>query len=133
MRNSRSVVYVFVHGMLSTIQKLKAYYSSFQTSAITQPSFPYPRECSEVDTSKSPLSFTYIQQLFRGISYRLFRVRVNSTGRTGILKFTRRYGKDAHVFAAKEGLAPEIWGYQELSAGWKMVLMEDLTDTHRRF
>ncbi|KAE9399805.1 hypothetical protein BT96DRAFT_993605 [Gymnopus androsaceus JB14] len=86
-----------VHGMLSTIQKLKTYYSSFQTSAITQPSFPYPRECSEVDT------------------------------RSG------RYGKDAHVFAAKEGVAPEIWGYQELSAGWTMVLMEDLTDTHRRF
>lgn len=94
-----------VHAMFSTIRKLKNYYHSFQTSAITQPCFPYPRECADIDNRKPPLAFTYIEQLPLRTS-RLFKVKIYSTGHTAILKFTKRYGKDAHIFAAKREFAP---------------------------
>jgi hypothetical protein len=52
-------------------------------------------------------------------------------GKTKIcVKFVRRYSKDAHLFCASSGFAPELRGFQELPGGWFMVVMDDISDTH---
>ncbi|KAE9394908.1 hypothetical protein BT96DRAFT_1022286 [Gymnopus androsaceus JB14] len=86
-----------------------------------QPHFPYPRSCKSISPSGGVTTFKYDGHLDTDVNhqYRLFKVTLGD-GRRAIIKFTQRYGLDAHQAAEKLGLAPELIGYEELPAGWKM-------------
>ena len=40
-----------------------------------------------------------------------------------LIKFTRRYGIEAHRYCAELGLAPKVYGIERLAGGWKAVIM----------
>ena len=40
------------------------------------------------------------------------------------VKFTRQYSEGAHKYMADLGLAPRLWGVQDIPGGWKMVVMD---------
>ena len=39
------------------------------------------------------------------------------------IRFTRRYGIEAHRYCARLGIAPEVYGIETLAGGWKAVIM----------
>ena len=50
-----------------------------------------------------------------------------TTGREKVLvKFTRRYLKEAHQYCAEARVAPKLLGFRSLQAGWYMAVMEYL-------
>ncbi|KAF7347545.1 hypothetical protein MVEN_01510900 [Mycena venus] len=83
----------------------------------------------------SSLSFTYSdseeQELYKS---RLFPACLDHfPNRKILVKFTQRYGVRAHAAAFALGAAPELLGYEELSGGWKMVVMVDLREDYSDF
>ena len=43
-----------------------------------------------------------------------------------LIKFTHHYSELVHQFCAKMGVAPTLLGFQQLLAGWWMVVMQYL-------
>jgi len=43
-----------------------------------------------------------------------------------LLKFTRQYGLETHQYCSDNGIAPKLFGCQDISGGWTMVIMEYL-------
>jgi len=42
------------------------------------------------------------------------------------IKFVRRYSRRVHEECAKMGIAPNLRGFMDIGAGWKMVIMDAL-------
>ena len=113
------------------VKKLEHHYSSSHTTpepirANEDDICPYPRHYS--DSAGIQQEFTYDtdqphrkQLIFYGKS---------NGGRNICLKFVRRYSREAHVFCASKGHAPELIAFESLSGGWNMVVME-VIDIHR--
>jgi len=78
--------------------------------------------------SISPPSRIYFELLARydeKSEYRnLYHARQLSPTKDIYVKFTQRYSVELHQFCAKEGLAPELLGYEELPGGWFALAME---------
>ncbi|THU78765.1 hypothetical protein K435DRAFT_876281 [Dendrothele bispora CBS 962.96] len=56
-----------------------------------------------------------------------FLARRNDSGQRIVVKFARRCGVEAHIFMAKEGLAPQLFCHQRLGSGYgdlALVVME---------
>ncbi|GJJ16251.1 hypothetical protein Clacol_010547 [Clathrus columnatus] len=43
--------------------------------------------------------------------------------------FVEKYGREAHQFCAKNGLAPKLLGVESLPGGWLMIVMERLDNS----
>ena len=41
-----------------------------------------------------------------------------------MVKFVRQYAKDLHTLLAEQNLAPRLYGLDDISGEWKMVVME---------
>jgi len=48
------------------------------------------------------------------------------TERAIYVKFSQRYSVELHRFCASKGLAPKVFGFQQLSGGWFAVAMEKI-------
>jgi len=48
-----------------------------------------------------------------------------------LVKFCRRYGKEAHLKCGELGIAPELVGFETLAGGWFAVVMERLPSSFR--
>jgi len=105
-------------------QKLSASDNSVRWEA----AFPYVREFCSLGSASNPTSFTYIRRL---IDKKPLYV-AKTADRLVFVKFTMRYGLQAHVDAAEKGFAPALLGFDELNRGWKMVVMEYLPDNEWR-
>ena len=47
-----------------------------------------------------------------------------------LVKFTEDYSEDAHRYCSNNGIAPVLHAVEELSGGWKMVVMDLLDDPY---
>ncbi|CAH1766606.1 14170_t:CDS:2 [Entrophospora sp. SA101] len=89
------------------VQLLKEYYAS-PTQAVPL-KFPYITSFKLLD-GECEMSFKYEEKL------------------TGVVKFVTSYGLDVHKFCADKGIAPKVYGYENINCDWKMVTMEYLSD-----
>ncbi|KAF8881314.1 hypothetical protein BD779DRAFT_1445596, partial [Infundibulicybe gibba] len=91
------------------------------------PALPYKTEFTHLADGQG-VSFSYETER-EGKSLVYFgRMEGSHTGRICI-KFTRRYGRDAHTWCASQYFAPRLLGFEELPGGWLMVVMERLDDS----
>ena len=62
----------------------------------------------------------------------LYLATLDGTGDKVIVKFTRRYFPELHLFCAEKGHAPELLGFDNIPGGWDVVVMEwiDQEDTN---
>ena len=82
--------------------------------------FPYPESYGSEDAE---IKFTYDSRVHDG---KLIFPATTTGGTKVLVKFTRRYSKEAHQHCAEAGLAPNLLGFQSLLTGWYMIVMEYL-------
>ena len=82
--------------------------------------FPYPESYG---TEDGEIKFTYDCRLNDG---KLIFLATTTGGTKVLIKFTRRYSKQAHQHCAEAGVAPNLLGFESLPTGWYMVVMEYL-------
>jgi hypothetical protein len=81
--------------------------------------YPFRYVCLEHGTG---VDFRYIKQTSRLI----FFAETVPEGKAICVKFTKTYSKEAHLECHRLGFAPQLLGFDILSGGWLMVVMEDL-------
>ncbi|KAF9024255.1 hypothetical protein BDZ89DRAFT_989333 [Hymenopellis radicata] len=88
------------------------------------PEFPSIDQCQSYPPGNQHMSFKLVDR-FESLDDRLlFTAQTGST--TVLVKFTRSYSPALHTLCHDLGHAPQLLGYQELSGGWFVVVMEFL-------
>lgn len=82
--------------------------------------FPYPESYK---AESRTVKFTYDSRLSE---IKLVFVATTEDDTKVLVKFTHHYSELVHWFCAKIGVAPTLLGFQNLPAGWWMVVMEYL-------
>ena len=91
--------------------------------------FPYPLSYSCINTL-STRYFTYISHMDR--SKLLFTATETGNNEKICIKFACHYSKDVHEFCASKGFAPILKGFEKLSSGWWMVVMQMIGEDYCR-
>lgn len=91
-----------------------------------QPLFPYQSNYMPLSGDPAACNFRYTGYLSADERHRLifYGETVEPIGKKLIIKFVRKYSKDAHLFCAEKGFAPALYGFEELPGDWSMVVME---------
>ena len=107
--------------------RLQSFYQTAPTEENDQAGFPYPKDCRlTIDNQKQDVTLRYLQTFHPEARRMLFVAQVNAGGgRTlkVLVKFTAQYNPQAHALAADAGLAPKLYGVEDVG-GMKMVVME---------
>lgn len=113
------------------VQSLKEYYIS-PTQAVPL-KFPYITSFKVDD--RHEISFEYKEKLTEGkFVYVVETVVETMTSdccdipKLLVVKFVTSYGLDVHRSCANKGIAPRIYGYENINCDWKIVIMEYLSD-----
>jgi len=87
--------------------------------------FPYPRSYANL-TGEGKTSFTFEGRMFQ--DRLVFTAIENESQKRIVIKFTERYARAVHKFLAENGLAPALYGCEDVLEGlqWTMVAMEYL-------
>lgn len=115
--------------LLKAIKRLETFYDN-PTISPTQRPFPYLNSFIPIGTNSSRISFTYAS-VFDPSSDRLLFVVNTTTNESLLVKFSRRYGKDAHLECSALGIAPRLLGFETLPGGWFAAVMELLPPSFR--
>ncbi|KAG5634892.1 hypothetical protein H0H81_000409 [Sphagnurus paluster] len=114
------------------ILSLQQCYEALTNPALLQtldPQFPDPRTYRSLWT-ETTVNFKYLCQINQ--KKLLFIGETNAKERICI-KFVRRYSQAAHEKCAEMGIAPKLRGFEEIGAGWKMVIMDALDMEYQPF
>jgi hypothetical protein len=93
------------------------------------PQFPDPRMYRSLET-KATVNFKYLRQIDEK---KLLFVGENDNGERICIKFVRRYSQTVHEKCAQMGIAPKLRGFEDIGAGWKMVIMDALDEEYQPF
>ncbi|KAG8785703.1 hypothetical protein FRC15_000843 [Serendipita sp. 397] len=108
--------------------RLQNYYES-NVFNHDQLAYPYPTDYkllrNDGTESEETISFCYDRKYEEKLLF--FAITKDSQPQLICIKFSRSYSKEAHLCAAKIGLAPKLLGFRTLPGGWFMAVMEDLT------
>ena len=115
---------------------MKAFYKGNPLVEPSQRPFPYLNSFHPLDSDsqseKKSICFTYASSMFPNTGRLLFVVETTAEGYGPLLvKFCRRYGKDAHVKCGELGIAPKMVGFEKLHGGWFAVVMELLPSSFK--
>jgi len=91
---------------------------------LPDPDFPYLNHYK--DKTGDPVVFKYNQRLTKS---RLIFLAMTPDGRRLFIKFTHRYGEDAHHACSDARVAPHLYAVEATPGGWFMVVMEYLDPT----
>ncbi len=94
--------------------------------------FPYVESLSRVPSENGRIQFQISKSLSDTAAARLLYL-ADTSGAEGtiLVKFTKKYGMDLHLFCASMGFAPKLLAFERLPGGWFGVAMEYLKDaTH---
>ena len=112
----------------NAVQLLKEYYASpTQTVPLK---FPYITSFKLLD-GECEMSFKYEEKLTGGKFVYVVETMNNDCSdipKLLVVKFVTSYGLDVHKFCADKGIAPKVYGYENINCDWKMVTMEYLSD-----
>lgn len=111
---------------------LETYYDALTPSrdlpsaSLPNPSFPY-RTFFEVGAQVT--HFTYVRPISE--SHLLYKCKLVESNELVCVKFRRGdYGEEVHRFCASNGFAPKLHAVNDLSAGWKLVVMDLLDESY---
>lgn len=93
---------------------------------IEQLTFPYKGHFTTDEGAK--VYFTYQGRLEN--DKLLFSATTNERENI-IIKFTKRYSENAHRHCSGQGAAPRLYAFNALPGGWFMVVMENLSSSHK--
>ncbi|KAH9960083.1 hypothetical protein BJV74DRAFT_954596 [Russula compacta] len=120
-----------LYALRQGIDDLKAYYGTLETLSVI-PGHIHPRFCPFISSfhdalTGSVVDFTYVAPLEfdpRSVTFKAIR---QDTSETIVVKFVRRYGKEAHEWMAEHGQAPRLIRFEELGPEYddmNVVVME---------
>ncbi len=114
------------------LDALDIYYQSLPQTELQQMKFPYITSFKVLNGTE--IQFKYLKQLYEtkllflveqcndnNADYTFFPQRL-------LVKFVRQYGIEAHQTCADLGIAPKLFGYENVLGGWKIIVMEFLED-----
>jgi len=93
------------------------------------PQYPDPRTYRSLE-SKTTVNFKYLRQMDEK---KLLFVGETDNGERICIKFVCRYSQAVHEKCAKMGIAPKLRGFEDIGAGWKMVIMDALDKEYKPF
>ena len=133
----RNMIARCLGALKKAVQALKKYYDDdIQNLDGHTPFFPHPRTYDSLSVPTVTHSFKYLpivegsehapflqegKLVFRGQS---------EDGDIIIIKFARRYSKDAHETCAHLGFAPKLRAFMKIPGNWYMVVMDDISDEY---
>jgi len=94
---------------------------------LRDPSFPYISELTNPSAPEEVCKFEILGLCHPARDDRLLYIAETSNGRNIVLKFTRRYSIELHLFCAERGRGPNILGFKRLPGDWCVVAMEHLS------
>jgi len=115
-----------------TILSLERCYEALRNPALLEnldPQFPDPRTFRSLE-SKTTVNFKYLCQMDEK---KLLFVGETDKGERICIKFVRRYSRAVHEKCAEMGIAPKLRGFEDIGAGWKMVIMDALDEEYKPF
>lgn len=116
----------------NAIRSLGQCYEALRNPALLEnlaSQFPDPRTYRSLET-KTNVNFKYVHQI--DDKKLLFFGETDNTERICI-KFVRRYSQAVHEKCAEMGIAPKLRGFEDIGAGWKMVIMDALDEKYQPF
>ena len=118
--------------LFKAINKLKLFYADNPNVEPSQRPFPYPNSFRPLDSNSQSVPFIYSSAMFPDPGRLLFVINTTAE-RYGplLVKFCRRYGKDAHITCSELGIAPKMVGFENLPGGWFVVVMERLPSSFK--
>ncbi|KAH8924552.1 hypothetical protein BT69DRAFT_1280429 [Atractiella rhizophila] len=127
--NARRTVARHLAAFRKTVNLLDQYYRDVETDTThltaRQPQlYPYRTTFTPLEGG-DPLNFDYISQPH---DQKLVFLCNQSERSELCVKFARQYSKEAHLICASLGFAPKLRGFEELPGGWKMVVMDWLSE-----
>ena len=111
----------------TAVQSLEVCYEGLTNTTLLEnldSQFPDPRTYHSLDT-ETIVDFKYLHQIDE--EKLLFVGETNNKERICI-KFVRRYSREVHQKCAEMGIAPKLRGFEDIGAGWKMVIMDALDE-----
>jgi hypothetical protein len=93
------------------------------------PTFPDRRTYRSLQT-RAEVKFKYIKQVDPD---KLLFLGNADDGEWIYIKFVRRYSQGAHEKCAGMGVAPRLRGFEDIGAGWRMVIMDTLDMEYKPF
>ncbi|KAF9076811.1 hypothetical protein BDP27DRAFT_701831 [Rhodocollybia butyracea] len=122
-----------VYSLRIAIEKLANYYSTqvFKTKPVrSNINFPY-LDFYEIDKKKHYFVYEHWEDKQRDSTdkKRIYRAHMKDDGSHVIIKFTRRYSKDAHRAASDANIAPRLLAVNEFY-GWYMIVMDDISGAY---
>src|SRR4051812_17640049 len=109
----------------TAIRSLEQCYDALNNPALLEnldPGFPDPRTYSCLET-KATVNFKYLCQIDET---KLLFVGKTDNGERICIKFVHRYSQAVHEKCVEMGIAPKLRGFEDIGAGWKMVIMDFL-------
>jgi hypothetical protein len=120
--NQVFVIARLLYALRQSIDDLKTYYEMLETHTVI-PGNIHPRFCPSVSSfhdveTESVVNFTYVAPLEPGPRCVIFKAIRQDTQESIVVKFVRRYGKEAHEWMAERGHAPRLIRIEPLGLGY---------------
>ena len=112
---------------ISSLEQCYKEMISATTDPRAAPHGQYPYPCSYTHLGLE-YQFTYTGQLDET---KLLYSAKTTDNKVICIKFVRRYSTDAHEYCATKGFAPELRGFRYLPGGWRMVVMDMISQEYR--
>lgn len=112
----------------SCLEELETFYNMLVPAEEPElaPLIPAFKEYGE--DKKITLTYTSGNLLSNRIGRAMFRAKAKQPGEEEgapvLVRFTPRYGREAHALLAEKGLAPQLLHYEVLENGWAVVVMD---------
>ncbi|KAL6306639.1 hypothetical protein BKA93DRAFT_823843 [Sparassis latifolia] len=113
----------------NAVECLKQYYTQeLPTIQELDPSewpntrYPYPSKYRPISASGDA---AYVKFSYTDVIENKLIFKGRTVGKDEIIiKFTRRYSKEVHLWCAEHGYAPNLRGFEQLPGGWLMIVMD---------
>lgn len=93
------------------------------------PQFPDPRTFRSLETENT-VHFKYLHHLDEK---KLLFIGETDNRERICVKFVRRYSRAVHEKCAEMGIAPKLKGFEDIGAGWTMIIMDALDEEYQPF
>ena len=116
----------------TAIRSLEQCYSALKNPALLEnldPQFPDPHTYTS-KTKTSEARFKYLEHIYPN---KLLFFGETDDGQRICIKFVHRYSECVHEKCADMGIAPELRGFEDVGAGWKMVIMDAIDEEYKPF
>lgn len=129
--NMRESVARHLGAFKKAVESLKRCHEALDDLALLKhldPLYPDPHSYRSLQ-SKTTVNFEYTSHMDPN---KLLFFGKTDNGESICIKFVRRYSKPAHEKCVSMGIAPELRGFEEIGAGWTMVIMDALNADYQR-